>query len=128
MRDSADGIEAVIEELSVRFMDSSNATVERELNYFVNNAHRIEYAQAAEQNQPIGSGVQEAACKTLVAQRMKCSGMSWLQPGGQAILTLRGLAQSGRSTHAWNALRPALVRHFAVDTNTRRQLPARRAA
>jgi hypothetical protein len=53
---------------------------------------------------PIGSGVVEAACKTLVAQRMKCSGMRWGENGGQAILTVRGWSQSERFDHAWALL------------------------
>jgi hypothetical protein len=38
----------------------------------------------------------EAACKTLVTERMKRSGMRWREAGGQAILTLRGWVQSDR--------------------------------
>ena len=38
---------------------------------------------------PIGSGVTEAACKTVFTQRFKESGMSWGIEGGQVILTLR---------------------------------------
>jgi len=49
-------------------------------------------------------GVMEAACKTLVTQRLKCSGMAWTPAGGQAILTLRSLIQSARWSRAWNLL------------------------
>jgi len=49
--------------------------------------------------------VVEAACKMLVTQRMKQSGMRWGEEGGQAILTLRGWAQSGdRFDRAWALL------------------------
>lgn len=53
---------------------------------------------------PIGSGPVEAACKTLVAQRMKQSGMRWGMHGGQGILTVRGWTQSERFDHAWALL------------------------
>ena len=53
---------------------------------------------------PIGSGVVEAACKTLVTECMKRSGMRWREAGGQAILTLRGWAQSDRVVAAWSLL------------------------
>jgi hypothetical protein len=53
---------------------------------------------------PIGSGVVEAACKTLVSQRLKRSGMRWRPPGGQAILTFRALWQSERFERAWPLL------------------------
>jgi hypothetical protein len=64
----------------------------------------MHYAAMAEQGIPIGSGIVEAACKTLVAQRLKCSGMRWAQDGGQAILTVRGWTQSDRFDEAWTLL------------------------
>jgi hypothetical protein len=39
--------------------------------------HRMHYAALRARNFPIGSGVVEAACKTLVSQRLKRSGMRW---------------------------------------------------
>ena len=38
---------------------------------------------------PIGSGVTEAACKTIFTQRLKLSGMRWTKTGAQTILNLR---------------------------------------
>ena len=52
----------------------------------------------------IGSGVVEAANKTLVAQRMKRSGMRWRLVGGQAVLTFRALPKSGRFESVWKAM------------------------
>ena len=43
---------------------------------------------------PIGSGITEAACKTVFTQRFKESGMSWGIEGGSVILTLRLAALS----------------------------------
>ena len=75
-----------------------------ELSYFRRHRARMRYAVAKEQHLPIGSGVVEAACKTLATQRMKRSGMRWRHPGGQAILTLRALAHSERFDRAWSLL------------------------
>jgi hypothetical protein len=61
----------------------------------------MRYAELREKDLPIGSGPVEAACKTLVAQRMKQSGMRWGEAGGQAILTTRGWTQSDRFDQAW---------------------------
>jgi hypothetical protein len=44
---------------------------------------------------PIGSGVTEAACKTVFAQRLKRSGMRWEVAGGQVVVTLRVVLLSG---------------------------------
>lgn len=38
---------------------------------------------------PLGSGVTEAACKTVFTQRLKQSGMRWEVSGGQVVVTLR---------------------------------------
>ena len=74
------------------------------LGYFRRNRARMGYAEAAQKGLPIGSGGVEAACKTLVTERMKRSGMRWREVGGQAVLTLRGWAQSGRFAAAWSLL------------------------
>ena len=47
------------------------------------------------QQLPIGSGVTEAACKSVFTQRLKRSGMSWTIEGGQVILDLRVIWFSG---------------------------------
>jgi len=44
---------------------------------------------------PIGSGVTEAACKTVFTQRFKRSGMRWGHESGQVILDLRVIHLSG---------------------------------
>ena len=61
----------------------------------------MRYGVLRAQNLPIGSGVVEAACKTLVSQRLKRAGMRWRTAGGQAILTFRALCQSERFERAW---------------------------
>jgi hypothetical protein len=44
---------------------------------------------------PLGSGVTEAACKTVFTQRLKQSGMRWEVSGGQVVVTLRVVLLSG---------------------------------
>lgn len=61
------------------------------LRYFRKNRKRMRYAEWKRAGFMIGSGVAEAACKTLVAQRLKLSGMRWGSNGAQAILTMRAL-------------------------------------
>jgi hypothetical protein len=60
---------------------------------------------------PIGSGVTEAACKTVFTQRFKRSGMRWGRESGQVILDLRVIYLSG----IWEAV-------FAADLAAR-ELP-----
>ena len=49
----------------------------------------------------IGSGPIEAACKMVVGQRMKGSGMRWGADGADAVCHLRALFKSG--DRQWDA-------------------------
>ena len=71
------------------------------LAYFCEYRHRMRYGVLWAQYLPIGSGVVEAACKTLVSQRLKRVGMHWRTAGGQAILTFWALCQSEQFERAW---------------------------
>lgn len=51
----------------------------------------MEYQQYRAMSFPIGSGVTEAACKTLVKQRLCQSGMKWKDKGAALVLRLRAL-------------------------------------
>ncbi len=88
-----------------------------ELAFFRGNRHRMRYAEWAAKRLPIGSGVTEAACKTLATQRMKRSGMHWRHDGGQAILTFRALAQSERFDRGWALVAKTYKRHVAIPAN-----------
>lgn len=55
----------------------------------------LDYTRYRRNHLPIGSGVTEAACKTVFAQRLKRSGMGWSVEGGQRIVDLRVIHLSG---------------------------------
>jgi len=76
--------------------------------YFAHNKERMNYAVFGAMQFPIGSGVTEAACKTLVKQRLCGSGMQWTRRGAQTVLTLRALLLS---TSRWASLWTYLDRH-----------------
>ena len=97
--------------------DPAAEPLDREVTYFRNNHERMRYVEAAQRKLPIGSGMQEAACKTLVVERLKQSGMSWGNKGGDAILLFRSLLQSGRYEPAWSAL----VANQNVDVTAQRE-------
>lgn len=59
----------------------------------------MQYDRYRKQGLPIGSGVTEAACKTVFTQRFKQSGMKWGVEGGAVILRLR----LANLSHAWDA-------------------------
>lgn len=96
------GVKKVIGALEeMRKKNPKKSAVKKELAYFKKNEERMKYAEWKKEGYMIGSGVVEAACKTLVAQRLKLSGMRWGKKGAQAILTMRGWDQSERFDEAW---------------------------
>jgi hypothetical protein len=77
--------------------------------YLRKHSQWMDYAARKKQRLPIGSGVTEAACKTVFSQRLKRSGMTWGIDGGQVIIDLRVLVLSGvwdRSYAAYLQARP----------------------
>ena len=68
--------------------------VQRAITYFANQsgAGRMDYASRVAANEPIGSGVTEAACKVIVKQRLCGSGMKWTEEGAAVVLSLRALS------------------------------------
>lgn len=73
--------------------------------YFHNHLHQMDYALYRQKNYPIGSGVTEAACKTVIKQRLCCSGMRWKEAGAAVVLSLRTLVLTPmRWNQFWNKL------------------------
>ena len=78
-------------------------------NYLRNRIRFLDYRQYRRDHLPIGSGVTEAACKTVFTQRMKQSGMTWKQEGGQWVVDLRVIHLSGLWTQVYQAYLQAKV-------------------
>ena len=78
-----------------------------EADYFERNAERMRYPPFRAQGLFVGSGVVEAACKTVVGARLKRSGMFWTVRGANAILALRCCRLSGQFEDYWEARSPA---------------------
>ncbi len=124
LRDDEDGVERVIRTLLYRSKTtkgSKRKRIDTELNYFRKHKKKMRYAEFTKMGLPIGSGVVEAACKTLVTQRLKRSGMRWSVPGGQAILTLRSLFQSNRWERGWVLIAASYVVPVLSATSSRRK-------
>lgn len=118
LRHDPDGIAKVIRHLAyLRDKHPRKPKLVAALGYFRRHRQRMRYASFARRKLPVGSGLVEAACKTLVTQRLKRSGMRWRTDGGQAILTLRALEQSGRFDRAWSLLAPTYVQPVKLPDN-----------
>jgi hypothetical protein len=118
LRDEEDGVTSVIRALEyLKRTNPGDVTIKRALGYFRKHRERMQYRTFAKAGLPIGSGVIEAACKTLVGQRLKLSGMRWSAPGAQAILTTRGWDQSDRFDAAWALLAATYQTQITVLSN-----------
>jgi hypothetical protein len=72
----------------------------------------MRYADYRRLGVPLGSGVTEAACKTVYTQRLKLSGMRWHKAGAQTVLNLRVLHLSG----VWDAAYARVLAGFEQAT------------
>src|SRR5262249_27850690 len=92
------GGEALLQELRVLEISRAAPNIQKShrelLGYFQNNLHRMDYATYIANAWQIGSGVIEAACKTVVGRRMKCSGMRWSERQTTPMCQLRALYRS----------------------------------
>jgi hypothetical protein len=64
------------------------------IGYFTNNRHRTDYPSYRRQGWDIGSGPTEAGCK-IIGERLKGSGMRWVEEGAVTVASLRALYVSG---------------------------------
>lgn len=77
--------------------------ISNEADYFARNAERMRYPAFRAQGLFIGSGVIEAGCKTVIASRLKRSGMFWTVRGANAIIALRCCRLSNKFNDYWDS-------------------------
>lgn len=68
-------------------------------NYLRRRTRWMRYKDYKAAHIPLGSGITEAACKTVFTQRLKLSGMRWTRDGARQILALRTVLLS----RTWDA-------------------------
>jgi hypothetical protein len=97
--------------------EDDNKSMQDIINYFAANrsAGRMDYAQNVGAHRPIGTGVTEAACKTVVNTRLKRSGMRFDHHGGQTILSLRTAHLSER----FKTLMKIMTRTYSAEVETK---------
>ena len=66
----------------------------RLIGYLANNRHRTDYPTYRQKGWDIGSGPTEAGCK-IIGERLKGSGMRWVEEGAATVAALRALYVSG---------------------------------
>ncbi len=76
------------------------------------------YAQMKSLGYSIGSGIVESACKQIVSERMKLSGMRWKKQGAQKVISLRSILLSGVwdvAFNKWLLNKPAVSHDMALE-------------
>jgi hypothetical protein len=91
----------------ISLTDKEEEIYRKAYQYLNNQKPYMDYQEYRRYGLPIGSGITEAACKTVFTQRFKESGMSWGIEGGSVILILR-LAMMSR---IWDVV----YRHYLAD-------------
>jgi hypothetical protein len=87
-----------------RLSKKQNEDLDAAISYFTNQGPRMTYAEFRKRNLPIGSGITEAACKTIIKQRLCRSGMKWKDKGAAIVLSLRCLDKSNRWNEFWDKI------------------------
>jgi hypothetical protein len=82
--------------------ETARSIPEIEADYFLSNAERMRYPAFRAKGMHIGSGIAEAACKTVVSTRTKRSGMRWTPDGLEAVLALRTAVLNRSSDSFWD--------------------------
>jgi hypothetical protein len=71
------------------------------LTYLENNAYLMKYARLRDAGLPVGSGVTEGSCKSVIKKRTNNSGQRWRPAGLEAVLNLRSVHMSERLPRFW---------------------------
>ena len=84
-------IESLVDSLRslIAKSEEEKENIRQEIGYFENNIERMRYREFRDEGLFTGSGVVEAGCKSIIAHRLKQSGMRWTTNGANTILSLR---------------------------------------
>lgn len=93
--------------------------IRKEIAYFEEHAHRMQYDHFQKRGLPIGSGAVESAIRRVVNLRMKGNGIFWTPDNVQRMLFIRCQLLSGR----WNAFIQDLLCGCSVTTPTPQAFP-----
>jgi hypothetical protein len=115
----ADGVTRLLKSASAlrrsRGLCGSAKLYEKAYRYLKKRTQWMRYHLYKRQGLPLGAGLTEAACKIVLTQRLKRSGMSWTIEGGQVMLDLRVIKLSrvwGKIHQRYLASKPLPIVHL----------------
>ena len=109
------GAQLLLYELQERKEELSGSkaeSVQKTITYISNHLSLMNYGSFVDGCFPIGSGVTEAACKTVVKSRMCVSGAGWSPRGCGIVLTLRTLHMTKTT---WDSFWTKIIRYGLPD-------------
>jgi hypothetical protein len=117
LRDKKHGIFRVLHSAAahawrVEWLEEDKEAYEGAYAYLQKRLAFMDYSRYRRCGMAIGSGITEAACKTLFTQRFKQSGMKWTWEGGQRVVELRTIWLSG----IWNKVYEAYLKQLPQAT------------
>lgn len=90
-----------LEEALAGLKEAAAVPLQKEIAYFKNHAHRMDYGEARRRGEPCGSGAIESTCRQYQC-RFKRTGQFWTQAGDEALLSVETFWRNGR----WSLLFP----------------------
>lgn len=97
------GLKQMLTKKSTRLRGGQKQVLKKVITYFSNHKHMMKYDEYLAKGYPIGTGVIEGACGSLVKNRMERSGMKWTHKGAKSVLDLRALKRNGDWDSYWNS-------------------------
>ncbi|MCP4652761.1 MAG: ISKra4 family transposase [Candidatus Omnitrophica bacterium] len=97
-------VEEVIEELKEKVKSlpkRKGVLLQKVITYLTNGKEHMRYDLYIAKGYPVGSGVVEGACKTLVKDRMEQCGMRWTIDGAEAALNMRSIQINKMTDDYW---------------------------
>ena len=82
--------------------ETKRKTLENLVSYLKPNIDGLWYRDRLQRGLPIGSGMVEGACKTVVGRRVKCNGARWLAENADRMTALCCLLYSGQWEAYWS--------------------------
>lgn len=89
-------IKSVISAIRTLLPNGPTKALTTELNYFIKNEKRMNYARAKEMAFPLGSGAMESAIRRVINLKLKGAAIFWKKENANAILLLRSFFKAGR--------------------------------
>ena len=83
------------------FSPSKIKKIEKLLVYYEKRKSHMKYNEYLAKGYPIGSGVIEGTCRSLVKDRMELAGMRWSEMGAEKMLELRSIKVNGKWDDYW---------------------------